>query len=198
MGTSCRPASHPFCRFGPVILLTVGTQLGFDRLIEAIDAIAPALGMRIVAQTGKGQYVPLNLEHRADFEPSEFRELVEDAELIVSHAGIGTVLAAGRARKPIVIMPRRAALSEHRNDHQLATARHLGSREGIVVAMDADELAPAIKTGLGMKQGPALGGPAAELLMRNVDNFIRSGALLTDASARNEPAENGPAKGGSS
>jgi hypothetical protein len=37
-------------------------------------------------------------------------------------------------------MPRKASLSEHRNEHQLATAKRLGTRPGITVAWDAEEL----------------------------------------------------------
>jgi hypothetical protein len=45
-----------------VIFVTVGTQLPFDRLIEAIDAIAPSLNEPIFAQTGKSTYGPRNIE----------------------------------------------------------------------------------------------------------------------------------------
>ena len=38
--------------------------------------------------------------------------------------------------RPILIMPRQAALGEHRNDHQLATADRLKDRTGVFVAAD--------------------------------------------------------------
>lgn len=37
-----------------MILATVGMQLGFDRLIKAMDALAPGLGQPVIAQVGKG------------------------------------------------------------------------------------------------------------------------------------------------
>jgi UDP-N-acetylglucosamine transferase subunit ALG13 len=42
--------------------------------------------------------------------------------------------------KPLVILPRKAALGEHRNDHQMATARRFANRAGVTVAWDEIEL----------------------------------------------------------
>ena len=131
-----------------MILVTVGMQLGFDRLIRAMDALAPELGQPVIAQTGRGTYTPQHMDARAKIAPAEFEALMRDAQLIVSHAGIGTVLTAARVGKPVLLMPRRADLGEHRNDHQLATARSLQGRAGILIAMDEGELAAQIAQGL--------------------------------------------------
>lgn len=64
--------------------------------------------------------------------------------MIVAHAGIGTILSAKRWGKPLVILPRRHGLGEHRNDHQLATARQVESLPGIHVAWEAADLGPLL------------------------------------------------------
>ena len=160
-----------------MILLTVGMQLGFDRLVGAMDALAPGLAMPVIAQTGKGAYAPRHMEARARIAAAEFEELAGRAALIVAHAGIGTVLTAQRLHKPIVLFPRRAALGEHRNDHQVATARELQGRSGIVVAFDEAELAPAIAAALAMPDWAAAPVPERERLMAAVDRFIRTGSI---------------------
>jgi UDP-N-acetylglucosamine transferase subunit ALG13 len=160
-----------------VIIVTVGMQLGFDRLIEAMDALAPKLGMDVLAQTGKGHYTPRHMEHRKSIPPAEFEALVQDCRLIVSHAGIGTVLTAQRASKPIVLMPRRAKLGEHRNDHQLATTHQLDGRPGIVVARDESELAEAFDKGLALEAADAQRSLTADRLERAVGRFISEGTL---------------------
>jgi UDP-N-acetylglucosamine transferase subunit ALG13 len=53
---------------------------------------------------------------------------------------MGTILSAMEAGKPLLVMPRRAALGEHRNDHQMATAMRLEDRLGLAVAWDEEEL----------------------------------------------------------
>jgi len=69
------------------------------------------------------------------------------AKVIVGHAGIGTILSGGRAEKPLILFPRRASLGEHRNEHQLATIRALGSRTGIHVATNVAELEALLRNG---------------------------------------------------
>jgi UDP-N-acetylglucosamine transferase subunit ALG13 len=131
-----------------VILVTVGMQLGFDRLIEAMDRIAPTLGMEVIAQTGKGSFVPSNMTAREKIGPEEFEQLIQRSQLIVSHAGIGTILTAQRFSTPIVLFPRRLEYGEHRNDHQVATVRNLEGRSGLLVALDESDLEAKIAEGL--------------------------------------------------
>lgn len=157
-----------------MILVTVGMQLGFDRLIKAMDALAPTLGQTVIAQTGKGAYQPANMQARISIAPAEFERLVAEANLIVSHARIGTVLTAARFEKPILLFPRRAALGEHRNDHQLATVRNLAGRPGILVAEEEAELPARIAAGLALEDWAAAPSPTAQQLHEAVSQFIRT------------------------
>jgi UDP-N-acetylglucosamine transferase subunit ALG13 len=129
-----------------VILLTVGTQLPFDRFVAIVDRLAPQLPERVFAQIGHGSYRPANMDWRPFVGPIEFERLIGECSAIIAHAGIGTVVMAQKHCKPIVLFPRRAARDEHRNDHQLATVHALGGRSGIVVAMTGEELEAAIRT----------------------------------------------------
>lgn len=160
-----------------MILVTVGMQLGFDRLIEAMDQLAPDLGQPVIAQTGQGTYVPQHMDARAKIAPADFETLMRDAQLIVSHAGIGTVLTAARVGKPVLLMPRRAGLGEHRNDHQLATARSLQGRAGILIAMDESELAARIAEGLQHKDAAQQGSPTVRQLHAALAAFIEGRPL---------------------
>lgn len=155
-----------------MILVTVGMQLGFDRLIAAMDALAPTLGMPVIAQTGKGSYAPQHMEARAKIGPAEFETLVQQSHLIVSHAGIGTVLTAARFGKPIILIPRRAGQGEHRNDHQLATVTNLAGRPGILVAMDESALPARIAEGLALTDWSAEPSPTARQLHSALAAFI--------------------------
>ncbi len=123
-----------------MIFVTVGTQLPFDRLIISIDRLAPMLGEPVIAQTGAGLYKPLNIEFRPVVHAIEFETIFCQARLIVSHAGIGSVLTAKRHGKPIVLFPRLAAFGEHRNDHQSATVSQLEGHPGIHIARCEEDL----------------------------------------------------------
>jgi UDP-N-acetylglucosamine transferase subunit ALG13 len=124
-----------------VILLTVGTQLPFDRFVTIVDALAPALPEPIFAQIGRGSYQPVNMVWKPFLGPVEFERLIDECSYLISHAGIGTLVMAQKHRKPMILFPRRAVLDEHRNDHQLSTGRALDGRPGIRIAYDADDLA---------------------------------------------------------
>ncbi len=157
-----------------MIFVTVGMQLGFDRLIRAMDALTPRLELPVIAQMGKGSYRPQHMNVRPDFTAAEFEQLIRQAQLIVSHAGIGTILTAARLAKPIVLLPRRADLREHRNDHQRATAQQLAGRPGILLARDENELASRIAEGLALGELPRQQSPTIGHLNTALAAFIEN------------------------
>jgi UDP-N-acetylglucosamine transferase subunit ALG13 len=124
-----------------LIFVTVGTELPFDRLVRAVDFWAARNARQdLFAQIGKGGWEPQHFPFSHFVEPVEFVERFRAATLVVAHAGMGTILSALHYGKPLLVMPRRAALGEHRNDHQLATAQRLLEMGKINVAFDEDEL----------------------------------------------------------
>ncbi len=129
-----------------MMLLTVGSQMQFDRLVKAVDAWAiDNPSVRIFAQIGKTDYRPQAMEWVTLLGPEEYRKRFDEAELIISHAGMGTVISAADHGKRLLVMPRREILSETRNDHQVATAKWLPGHFGIRVAMDENELTQALE-----------------------------------------------------
>jgi Uncharacterized conserved protein len=127
-----------------MILLTVGTQLAFDRLTAAVDEWLVGVDVEVVGQIGLGTYVPKRFRYQDFFNPSELEDLFSSADLIISHAGMGTIISALTRGKPIVIVPRRADLGEHRNDHQIATARKFSSHRSVKPVFDVGQLDAAI------------------------------------------------------
>lgn len=124
-----------------MIFVTVGTQLMFDRLIAAVDAWAGAgAGRDVFAQIGPTRFQPRHVEYAQFISPAECRERMMTADAIVAHAGMGTILTALEMGKPLLVMPRRAALGEHRNDHQLATAHRFADLGRVKVAFDETQL----------------------------------------------------------
>ncbi|MEL7199656.1 MAG: glycosyltransferase [Pseudomonadota bacterium] len=177
MGAFVRRFPPQIPRSDIVILVTVGMQLGFDRLVKAMDRIAPTLDQNVIVQSGHGQYRAQNMAQHGSLEPSEFEDLMMKADLIVSHAGIGTILAAARASKPIVLFPRRAALGEHRNDHQLATCKQLQGRVGIIAAFEEADLSPAIAQGMKGSGAHRVQQHSTDRLTEAIRGFINTGQL---------------------
>ena len=124
-----------------MILLSVGTQLPFDRLVRAVDEWAETTGHTdVVAQVGPSTYLPRVLNAFPFLGPDAFRELQSAATIMISHAGMGSILTAMEYGKPIIVMPRDHARGEHRNGHQLATAERFKDVPGVYVAFNQQDL----------------------------------------------------------
>ena len=124
-----------------MIFVTVGGQLPFDRLIRVVDEWAGRSGRSdLFAQVGPGGFATENMPACELISPRECRDYMNEAEVIVAHAGMGTILTALDLKKPLLVMPRLARLSEHRNDHQVATARYFAKTGHVQAAFDEDEL----------------------------------------------------------
>lgn len=153
-----------------MIFMTVGTILPFDRLARALDDWAGSRGQANIFgqlyELGPDNYRPQHFEWAERLSPGDFRARIDAADLIVGHAGIGTIVEALTRSKPLLIMPRRHALREHVNDHQLETVAKFGNRPGIRVAMEPEEIAPAldelVAKGL---EAPQLGAYAEQSLI---------------------------------
>jgi len=72
-----------------MIFVTVGTT-DFDALVHKMDELAPQLGEPVVAQIGRGKYIPQRMEYFR-FAPS-LDPYYERARVVVSHGGLGTVI----------------------------------------------------------------------------------------------------------
>lgn len=156
-----------------MIFVTIGTQLPFDRLVMAMDAWAEQhRDVKIVAQIGPKARIPKFMQSVEFVPPSQVTGLMNEAELIVSHAGMGSVLTALRYQRPIVIMPRKADLGEHRNDHQMATARWLQNRPGVTVCWEEADLAKVLDNRNRSSAIPQLSEFADGILIERLRDYI--------------------------
>jgi UDP-N-acetylglucosamine transferase subunit ALG13 len=156
-----------------VIFVTVGTQLAFDRLIVAVDAWAQKNPETAVfGQIGPAAQKPAHIEFADFLSPAKADELVKQADLIVAHAGMGSILTALRHQKPILIMPRKFSHGEHRNDHQMATAKWLSDRPGITVAWTEEELLKHLDSSSSISAGPKLPDVCTGPLVTKLAQFI--------------------------
>jgi UDP-N-acetylglucosamine transferase subunit ALG13 len=132
-----------------VIFLTVGTErYPFDRLVRALDdAVAPGgplAGRQVLAQTGSSDYRPKHFSGHPLLAFAEVRSALAACEVPVAHAGVGTVLLALQLGRIPLLCPRRAALGEHVDDHQVEFAERLAGLGQALVALTVDELVEMI------------------------------------------------------
>jgi UDP-N-acetylglucosamine transferase subunit ALG13 len=157
-----------------MIFVTVGTELPFNRLVQAVDEWAFLAGRNdVFAQIGETDWKPKHIQFSQFIDPREFTERLVSASRIVAHAGMGSILTALNYGKPILVMPRSAALQEHRNDHQLATARRLLQMGRISVAFDEQELRRKLERLEELEAASRISPYADANLVSAISSFIR-------------------------
>lgn len=161
-----------------MIFVTVGNDFRpFDRLLKKMDEIFSHLPCEVLIQKGVSPYQPKNANH-FDFVPGNvFIEYLRRAEVVVSHAGIGTIILCQQERIPLVILPRRKRYGEHKNDHQLEITRALAGRDDqpVYVADEENQLLEKILKALKeKKQYPPMENPGKANLIRTIREFIKT------------------------
>ncbi|WP_418602696.1 glycosyltransferase [Mycolicibacterium sp. SCSIO 43805] len=156
-----------------MIFIAVGSDLPFDRLIRHVDEWAEQHGRTdFFAQIGGGEYLPRAMSYATFLQPSEFKEKMVEASAIIAHAGMGTILSAMQLQKPILVFPRRTKYREIRNEHQLATARHLSESGSVYVALDQAELHEGLNQIDNLASVNPIGEYASEKLIHTIREFI--------------------------
>jgi UDP-N-acetylglucosamine transferase subunit ALG13 len=160
-----------------MIFVTVGNHFqGFERLLEKVDEIALRLPHEIVVQKGYSKYVPKNTKY-FDFVPSNTAlDYIRNSDLVVSHAGMGTIILCREHGTPILIFPRREKFGEHVNDHQLEIAQVLEKRgdPNTYIVYEESQLEEKIMEVAGKKETVDAGNRGRENLVRTIKDFIET------------------------
>ncbi len=131
-----------------MIFLTVGNELPFPRLVQAVDSWCEKNGncsvFGQIGPVGPNGYRPRHFEWEEFISPQQYHEMCDEADLIIAHAGMGSIITALELSTPVLILARLAVFQEHRNDHQVATARRFSARKGVLVAEDEHAVAGMI------------------------------------------------------
>ena len=156
-----------------MIFVTVGTtHFQFDRLIAGVAALKT--DEEIVVQRGPSR-VPAGNARVVDFLSfGELADYIRRSRVVVSHAGVGSIMVAlSEGRQPIVV-PRLARFGEAVDDHQVQVAQMLAERDRVQVLMEPGDLADAIARGTATETTASLPfGPLVEVVAAEVDQAAR-------------------------
>jgi beta-1,4-N-acetylglucosaminyltransferase len=155
-----------------MIFVTVGSALPFDRLVRLVDnaVAARVITEPVLAQIGNGSYVPNNFEFVRILSRAKFDHSFESASAVISHAGIGTISAALRIQKPLLVLPRSRSFGELVDDHQLFTAKRFAELGHLLMFTDATELAGRLEELKGFR--PVARNPNVEGIATVIEAFL--------------------------
>ena len=133
-----------------MIFVTVGNAtVPFSRLLDEVERLAGIglfSGERVVVQSGNYPgFHPENCANIPFIKMEEFMKMVQEAELVICHAGAGTLLHVLNAGKIPVVMPRRVRYGEVIDDHQLELVKALAEQERVIPALEPADLASAVE-----------------------------------------------------
>ena len=131
-----------------MILVTLGTQdKSFHRLLEAIDKEIEKGNIKdeVVVQAGLTKYESKNMK-LIDFLPfDEFDKLIKKCDLLITHAGVGSLVTGLKYNKKVIGVPRLKKYKEHENDHQLQILKSFTKKGYILSVNNVNNIGKVLK-----------------------------------------------------
>lgn len=125
----------------PFIFVTVGTDHHlFDRLMRWVDNwVVDPTGPRLIVQSGTSS-PPEQVPSRAYLDYEDMCAAIEGSVGVVCQGGPATIMEVRRSGRIPIVVPRRASLGEHVNDHQWLFSKRLARESQIDLCETEDEL----------------------------------------------------------
>ncbi len=122
-----------------MIFVVLGTQkFQLNRLLIEIDELIEAGGItqEVIAQIGVSDYEPKHYKYYRYIDKKQFDEFITQATVVITHSGVGSIIAALKAKKPVVIYPRLQKYHEHVDNHQLDIAKAFERKNYVICRYD--------------------------------------------------------------
>ena len=137
-----------------MIFVTLGTQdKEFKRLIDIIYKYLEDSNSdeNIIIQYGNTKYdydvfnTYKNVKCFDFISPEDFEKYLNEADFVITHAGVGTIINGLNHNKKLIVIPRLKKYKEHVNDHQLQITENFAYEGYILQYKEDDDLQDLIK-----------------------------------------------------
>lgn len=126
-----------------MVLVILGTQdKEFPRLLEAVEKEIKKGNIKdkVIVQAGQTKYESDNMEILDLVSAPEFDKLIDDADIIITHGGVGSILNGIKKGKKIIAAARLAKYKEHHNDHQKQIIKEFADQGYLLELKDFNKL----------------------------------------------------------
>ena len=151
----------------------LGTQNNsFKRLLEEIDKLINkgVIKEKVVVQAGYTKYKSKNMEIFSLIPQEKLEEYQKQANLIITHGGVGSIITSLKLGKKVIAVPRLHEYGEHVNDHQKQIVENFDKEGYIIGIKDVLELEKAIEKLESFKQKKYEGNNKKMLSI--IENYI--------------------------
>lgn len=126
------------------ILVLLGTQKNpFVRPLNQLEKLE--LKDDIIVQAGHTKFDSEKMKILPIISQQEYDKLNKEAEIVITHAGVGSIIQALKLGKPTIVIPRRKKYGEHLNNHQQQIANYYADKGYVIKIEEMSELGPAIE-----------------------------------------------------
>lgn len=105
-----------------MILVLLGTQANdFSRLLKEIEKLIDEgiIKDKVIVQKGSTKYESTKFESFDLLDKNKIDNIKKEAEFIITHGGVGSIISSIKLGKKVIAVPRLAEYGEHVNNHQL-------------------------------------------------------------------------------
>lgn len=124
-----------------MILVLLGTQNNsFHRLLEKIDELIKKgiIDEKVLVQSGYTNYESKNMRIFDLIPQEELERYQEQADLIITHGGVGSIISSIKKGKKVIAVPRLHEFQEHVNNHQKQIVEAF-DRKGYIIGINGVE-----------------------------------------------------------
>ena len=131
-----------------MILVLLGTQHNeFTRLIKEVEKCinTGTIKEKVIVQAGFTKYKSDKMEIFDMISNEKLTKYVDEATLVITHGGVGSIIMALEKGKKVIAVPRLHEFGEHVNDHQRQIIKVFSEKKYLIGIENVDELEDAIK-----------------------------------------------------
>jgi UDP-N-acetylglucosamine transferase subunit ALG13 len=128
------------------IFSTIGSTYPLDRLTKELDTLGTNKKYKIFAQIGESLYMPKHIDYAKFLSYKEMQDKIKWADLIISHAGAGSIIDLLISRKKFILFPRLKKYNEAIDDHQTEICKVFEEKYEISYTENEKNLAKLIST----------------------------------------------------
>lgn len=130
-----------------MILVLLGTQNNsFHRLLEEVQKNIEnkKIKEKVIVQKGYTKFESKDMKMYTEIPIDELNKLIDEADLIITHGGVGSIISSIKKRKKVIAVPRLEKYKEHVNDHQKDIVETF-NQSGYIIGIDnVEQLGEAI------------------------------------------------------
>ena len=130
-----------------MVLVLLGTQNNsFHRLLEEIETNIKEgiIQDEVIVQSGHTKFQSHKMRIISLMSPEQLDEFQNEANLIITHGGVGSIVSSIKKEKKVIAVPRLHEYKEHVNDHQKDIVKDFNDKGYIIGIDDVSELKEAI------------------------------------------------------